>query len=135
MKTILVVDDEYITHRIVTVILGSKNYKILSAYNGLEALEQLYQTPVDIIVTDVNMPYLDGIALLRRVRADKRYCHLPIVMISASTQPQIHKEGLEKGATAFLHQPISYWELNQVISSCLEKAGAGPLPLSSQASR
>lgn len=130
MKTILVVDDEYITHRIVTVILGSKNYKILSAYNGLEALEQLYQTPVDIIVTDVNMPYLDGIALLRRVRADKRYCHLPIVMISASTQPQIHKEGLEKGATAFLHQPISYWELNQVISSCLEKAGATPLGLS-----
>lgn len=133
MKTILVVDDEYITHRIVAVILGNKNYHILSAYNGLEALELLSQTPVDMIVTDVNMPYMDGISLLRQVRADKHFRHLPIVMISASTQQQVHTEGIEKGATAFLHQPISCGELNQVISSCLEMDSPAHLTLASQA--
>lgn len=119
MATILIVDDEYITHRIVNVILGCEQYTFLSAYNGLEALRQLDIHPVDMILTDIHMPFMDGLSLIEHLRAGERYRDIPIVIISASPQPETSIEALEKGATAYLSQPFSSWELSRVVTDCL----------------
>lgn len=118
-KVILVVDDEYVTHHLISVILNDGDYKILSAYNGLEALEQLARWPVDMILSDLNMPYMDGLTLIERVRADKRYCNLPVVIITASPVSNMPQEALEKGATAFISQPFSSWEIIRAVTECL----------------
>jgi CheY-like chemotaxis protein len=118
--TLLVVDDEYITHRIVNVILSGKDYTILSAYNGVEAIEQLERHQVDMVLTDVNMPLMDGLELISRLRSDERFQDLPVVIISASPLPQVPKEAVNKGATAFISQPFSSWELTKVVGDCLE---------------
>lgn len=125
MATILVVDDEYLTHRIVNVILGCEQYKILSAYNGLEALRQLDHYQVDMILTDIHMPFMDGLSLIEHLRAGERYRDIPIVIISASPQAETSIEALEKGATAYISQPFSSWELSRIVVDSLnERASA-----------
>ena len=121
MKTILVVDDEYVTHRIIQVILGKLNYNIISAYNGLEAVQRLAEYPVDMVITDVNMPYMDGISLVDAIRTGERCRNLPIVVITSSPLPEVPKEAFEKGATAFIYQPFSSFELMSTVSECLQQ--------------
>lgn len=121
MATILIVDDEYITHRIINVILGCEQYHILSAYNGLEALRLLDEHPVDLILTDIHMPFMDGLSLIEHLRAGERYRDLPIVIISASPRTETSIEALEKGATAYISQPFSSWELSRVVTDSLSE--------------
>ena len=121
MKTILVVDDEYVTHRIIQVILGKLHYNIISAYNGLEAVQRLAENSVDMIITDVNMPYMDGISLLDAIRTGERCRNLPVVVITSSPLPEVPKEAVEKGATAFIYQPFSSFELMSIVSDCLQQ--------------
>jgi CheY-like chemotaxis protein len=116
MKTVLIVDDEYVTHRIVEIILGKQNYQILSAYDGLEAVQILAENQVDLIITDVNMPYIDGISLIELIRTGERYRDLPIVVISASPLHEIPDQAFDKGATAFMYQPFSSYELINLVS-------------------
>jgi two-component system, chemotaxis family, sensor histidine kinase and response regulator PixL len=119
--TILVVDDDYITHHIINVILNSQRYTLVSAYNGLEAITQLERTgTVDLILTDIYMPFMNGLDLLDQIRSTDQYRDVPIVMISASPLSNIPEEAMEKGATAFISQPFSSWELTRVVSQCLE---------------
>jgi CheY-like chemotaxis protein len=121
MKCILVVDDEYVTHRIVEVILGKKNYRILSAYNGLEAVQILSGTQVDMIITDVNMPYIDGMSLLELVRSSERCRNVPVLVITASPLAEVPQEAFDKGASAFVYQPFSSFELLSIVSEYLEQ--------------
>lgn len=121
MATILVVDDEYLTHRIINVILGCEQYKIISAYNGLEALMQMEIYPVDLILTDIHMPFMDGLSMIEHLRAGERYRDLPIVIISASPRPETAIEALEKGATAYISQPFSSWELSRIVADSLSE--------------
>ncbi len=125
MKKILVVDDDYVTHRIVQVILGKKNYQVISAYNGLEGMQCLADTWVDMMITDVNMPYMDGISLLETVRTGERYRILPIVVITASPLPEVPLQAMQKGATAFIYQPFSSFELLSIVAECLEHSPVG----------
>jgi CheY-like chemotaxis protein len=122
---ILVVDDDYITHHMIHVILRNQDYTLVSAYNGLEAMGQLEQsTMYDLILTDIYMPFMNGLDLLDQIRSSEKYREVPIVMISASPMPNIPVEAFEKGATAFISQPFSSWELTRVVSECLETASS-----------
>lgn len=119
MATILIVDDDYVTHRIVSVILAGQSHTLLSAYNGLEALELLQVHTVDLILTDINMPYMDGLQLIDHVRGLPRYASLPIIVISASPLPDLPLSGLLKGSTAYISQPFSSWEFTQALHNSL----------------
>lgn len=120
MKTILVVDDNYVNHQIVSVILANKNYRILSAYNGLEAVQALANNRVDLMLTDINMPYMDGLLLVELMRTGERYRNLPIIVITATPEEHAAQEAAEKGATAFISQPFSSRELLHVVNEYLE---------------
>ncbi len=119
MANILVVDDAYTNHRLIGIMLRRNAHTITSAYNGLEALNYLSNTPIDMMITDINMPIMDGLTLLERLRNDARFHNLPVIVITAGGEDYLQRLAVEKGASAFLTQPFSSWELNRAIVECL----------------
>ena len=71
------------------------------------------------MITDLNMPEMNGFTLMEKVRSKEEYKNLPIIMLSATGQEQASRVAAQKGANRFMSQPISTWELNRVVSECL----------------
>ncbi|MNS18850.1 Sensor histidine kinase TmoS [compost metagenome] len=104
-KTILVVEDEKEIHLFLNDLLGEK-YKIIPAYNGLEALEILKKEVPDIIISDVMMPEMDGVELCKKVKQDINTCHIPFIMLTAKDSVIHRIEGLESGANSYIPKPF-----------------------------
>lgn len=119
MAKILIVDDTPHIHRLLTLMLQRINHTTISADNGREALEQLENTSVDLMITDLNMPEMSGFTLMEKVRSKEEFKNLPIIMLSATGQEQASQVATQKGADRFMSQPVSTWELNRVVSECL----------------
>lgn len=111
MATILIVDDSPTVRRMLGLTLTRHRHAILAAVNGQDALNKLAETAVDLIIADVSMPQVDGITLLRQLRADARYCHLPVIMLTASGQNADRLIAEQSGANGFLTKPTSSLEL------------------------
>ncbi|WP_083656524.1 hybrid sensor histidine kinase/response regulator [Mongoliimonas terrestris] len=103
-KTILVVDDSITTRTLEKSILESQGYRVLLSVDGLEALQLLRagDTVVDLVVADVEMPRMDGFALLQAIRADARFKTLPVVMMTSRAAPEDVRRGLDLGASAYV---------------------------------
>ncbi len=119
MAKILIVDDTVITHRLLDLMLSQDHHISFSAHNGLEAKALLSETRFDMVITDINMPYMDGLALLDWVREQGRFQELPVIVLTASGQEQIKESAVSRGATGFLNQPFSSWELKKMVADCL----------------
>ncbi|NWG16829.1 MAG: response regulator [Chloroflexi bacterium] len=115
MTTILVVDDQPITLRVLGLTLRNEGYDIVTAEDGLEALSRLDETPVDLVLLDIAMPRLDGITLLRTLRASERHAALPVIMLTANGQDSVRKAALAAGADGFLTKPTSSRELIETV--------------------
>ena len=117
-KTVLVVDDFAMMRAATAMPLKVSGYQIVEAQNGAEALEymQCDDATVDLIVTDLNMPELGGIELIRRVRTTTRFKYVPIIALS--TQPR-EKEVKEVGGTAFMQKPYVLNNLLDTIKKLL----------------
>ena len=122
MANILIVDDTPLTHRLLNLMLQRINdsIRIYTAYNGKEALAQLAQNTFDLVITDINMPGMDGFTLMEKMRADEKYKDLPIIVLTASGHKKTPAMAAQKGATSFLTQPISSWELKETVTNCLQ---------------
>jgi DNA-binding response OmpR family regulator len=108
MKTILIADDSKTTQMLVkTTLQRIPSIKFLTADNGREALSVLDQEPVDLLVTDINMPEMDGIELVREARRRRSRAELPIVIITAKGEEQARTEGMALGANDYILKPIS----------------------------
>ena len=106
MKTILVVDDEFAMRWVLESLLRDEGYATQTASNGVEALEQLAAARPDLIVTDVMMPRLDGLALLERLAADPALRAIPVIVISSMSLEAIERQSALDGAL-FLHKPFA----------------------------
>ncbi|WDF56691.1 hybrid sensor histidine kinase/response regulator transcription factor [Mucilaginibacter sp. KACC 22063] len=95
-------------------------YQILRAGNGIEALEILAEHPVQLIVSDIMMPIMDGIELCRRIKSDLAYSHIPIILLTAKTSVEAKIEGLGIGADAYIEKPFSMPHLYAQIRSLLK---------------
>lgn len=120
MATILIVDDAPLVQRVLAMMLQRINHTIITADNGLEALARLAETPIDLMITDIMMPQMDGLSLLERLRADERHKHLPVIVLTASGQESVSSEAERRGANYFLRQPISSWELKETVENVLQ---------------
>lgn len=116
MTTILVVDDHSPNQRLLSFILEQNDYAVVTALNGLQALERLEEAPVDLVVTDLSMPKMDGITLMRRVRDDVRYKELPIIVLTASGYERDLLSASNSGANACLTKPVDSHELVNMIN-------------------
>ncbi|MFV7235296.1 hybrid sensor histidine kinase/response regulator transcription factor [Flavobacterium sp. ZB4R12] len=104
-KTVLIVEDEKEIHLFLNDLLGEK-YKIITAYNGVEALEILENKIPDIIISDVMMPFMDGVELCKKIRTDIKTCHIPFIMLTAKDSVIHRIEGLESGANSYIPKPF-----------------------------
>ena len=94
-------------------------YHIYRATNGLEALNVLAGESIDVIVSDVMMPVMDGIELCRRVKGDIIYSHIPLILLTAKTTLEAKVEGMESGADVYLEKPFSIQQLHLQIKNLL----------------
>src|SRR4030065_170410 len=106
-KSVLIVDDCDTTRKLLSYIVRERGFKIVGASNGIEALEILATTPIDIVLTDLNMPQMDGYELSRSLRRQEAYKDLPIVMITTEASEADKKLGMDAGVTTYLSKPIS----------------------------
>ncbi len=101
-KTALVVDDSTTTRILQKNILKSSGYDVEVAVNGFDALTKVASSQFDFIVTDVEMPEIDGFELTERLRQDERYKHIPIIMVTSLASEENRVKGLNAGASAYL---------------------------------
>jgi two-component system chemotaxis response regulator CheY len=116
MTTILVVDDYAPNHRLMSFVLEHHGYAVISAFDGIHALECMNAMPINLIVTDLTMPRLDGIELTERVRADERFASVPIIMVTASGRETDAVKAAGIGVDAFLTKPVDSEDLAHAVS-------------------
>ena len=95
-------------------------FKVIRAGNGKEALEILAHQGVDVIVSDIMMPEMDGLELCNHVKSDMAYSHIPVVLLTAKTTLESKVEGLESGADVYLEKPFSIKQLHKQIENLLK---------------
>jgi len=110
-KKILVVDDERHIVRLVEVNLTRAGYEILTAYDGVEALEKVKADKPDMIVLDVMMPRMDGFEVLKRLQADASTQDIPVIMLTAKAQDADIFRGWSSGVSSYLTKPFNPREL------------------------
>ena len=118
-KKILSVDDSASVRQMVTFALETAGYETVQACDGKEALELLKKTPVDMIVTDLNMPNLNGIELIRQVRALPAFKFVPIVLLTTESEDSKKAEGKAAGATGWIVKPFKQDQLLAVVKKLL----------------
>ena len=120
-KIVLVVDDCRTTKKIVSLYLNNAGLKTIAAGNGVEAIEKLVTSEVDIIISDLNMPQMDGAGLIEWVRTNPSYRNIPIVILTTENDNIRKSELLNKGAAAFLTKPITKENLIAEVTRILER--------------
>ena len=116
---ILIVEDNLELLMLMHHILKSQ-YRVYVAHNGKEALKIIHRHPLDLIVSDVMMPEMDGIELTETVKEDPNYSHLPIILLTAKTQEEDREEALKTGADEYLTKPFRLSELKMRIDNIIE---------------
>ena len=120
MANVLVVDDDQVSHQILRILLRREDHDVFSATNGLEAIESIQDQDVDLVITDINMPEMDGLEFLSWLRKDKKFHDIPVIVLTASGQLNLVEKANEQGATGFITQPFSSWELIGLVNQCLD---------------
>ena len=118
-STILLVDDNYDFLKFLSESL-SKQYHILKASNGKQALSILKKEDADLIISDVMMPEMDGLELCSNIKKDIRYSHIPIILLTAKASEEHQLEGLETGADDYITKPFNMEVLKLRICKMIE---------------
>ena len=118
-KTILVVDDSQSLRNLVKLILEEEGFRILLAENGKEALDKMASEEIQLLVTDLHMPVMDGMALVKNVRGLKEYKYMPILILTTETNSQIKIKAKDLGATGWITKPFDNEKLIKVIKRVL----------------
>ncbi|ALO17310.1 response regulator [Salinivirga cyanobacteriivorans] len=119
-KKVLVVDDFENTRWIVQQILQKEEeLEVLSAGNGKEALQHFESTQIDLLVTDLNMPEMDGIELVKAVRAKDRYKFMPIIMLTTERNPEKKQKAMDIKVTTWIQKPFEQSQFRKIIRKAL----------------
>ncbi|MBP9119130.1 MAG: response regulator, partial [Methyloversatilis sp.] len=117
---VMVVDDSLTVRKISGRLLARHGYHVLTAKDGVDALEQLGDVMPDVMLLDIEMPRMDGFDLARNIRADKRLRHIPIIMITSRTADKHRQHAAEIGVNYYLGKPYDEEELLARIQDCLK---------------
>ena len=115
-KTVLTVDDSASMRSTVRDLLEELGHAVVEAEDGLAGLEALEGSAVDLVITDLNMPRMNGLDFIRKVRADGRYAGLPIVMLTTEGNADKMREGKEAGASGWIVKPFNELQLEMTIN-------------------
>lgn len=118
-KTIMTVDDSASVRQMVSFTLKQSGYEVVEAVDGKDALSKLGGTRVDMVITDLNMPNLDGIGLIKGIRGLPAYRFTPIIMLTTESQDAKKAEGKAAGATGWIVKPFKPEQLLAVVKKVL----------------
>ncbi|HKB85945.1 MAG TPA: response regulator transcription factor [Ignavibacteriaceae bacterium] len=120
---VLLVDDEKDIVEFLEYNLNQEGFEVITAYDGLEALQKLTGKP-DLIILDIMMPNMDGFEVCRRIRENKAYAEIPVIFLTAKGAEADEIKGLELGASDFIKKPISPKKLVARVNSNLRKTSS-----------
>ncbi len=119
MPTILAVDDSASMRQMVTFTLKGAGFTVIDAVDGVDALEKVKAAKVDLVLTDVNMPRMDGISLIKELRALPSFKFTPILMLTTESGAGKKTEGKSAGATGWIVKPFNPDQLLATIKKVL----------------
>ena|SRR5579884_1205505 len=117
-KIIMTVDDSASVRQMVAFTLRGAGYQVIEAVDGQDALGKL-QGPVHLVLTDLNMPRMDGIGLIRNIRSLPAYRYTPVIMLTTESQDAKKTEGKAAGATGWIVKPFNPQQLLSVLKKVL----------------
>ena len=103
---VLIADDSPVIRKLLRFALNTQGYEVLVARDGMEALELLAHEDVDLVITDLNMPQLDGYEVIRSIRENKRQGDMPIIVLCSRERTTDQQKGLKLGANSCLMKPF-----------------------------
>lgn len=115
-KTILVVDDSASLRQVVSIALKQGGYDVIEACDGKDALSKLDGKKINLIISDVNMPQMDGITLVKEVKRHPQYKFTPIIMLTTENQESKRQEGQAAGAKAWVVKPFKPEQMLNAVS-------------------
>jgi two-component system chemotaxis response regulator CheY len=119
MHSILAVDDSASMRQMVSFTLRNAGFAVVEAVDGQDALEKIAAKDFDLVLTDQNMPRLDGIGLTRRLRENPRYKSTPILILTTESSDEMKQKGRAAGATGWLVKPFDPNKLVEVIGKVI----------------
>lgn len=119
MRSILAVDDSASMRKMVSFTLISAGYHVIEAVDGQDAFEKAQSQPIDLVLTDQNMPRMDGLGLTRKLREHPQFKTTPILILTTESSDQMKQAGKAAGATGWLVKPFDPNRLLEVISKVI----------------
>ncbi|MCK5267605.1 MAG: response regulator [Spirochaetes bacterium] len=118
-KTIMTADDSRSIREMVSFTLKEAGYDVVDAQDGQEAMDKISKSHVDMLITDLNMPNINGIELIKKVRANAQYKFMPIIMLTTESHEKLKAEGRAAGATGWIVKPFDPEQLIGVVKKVL----------------
>ncbi|MBM2817008.1 MAG: response regulator receiver protein [Ignavibacteria bacterium] len=120
-KTILLADDSASIRKFVSLALKLKGYKVVQAVDGMDAYEKLGLEQIDILITDLNMPNMDGLKLIKTIRENPGFQSLPIIILSSLVKDKDIETGMASGANSYLIKPFNQKRIQYEVAKYLEE--------------
>ncbi len=121
MRKILVAEDDLASRELIREILETCGYQVLEARDGREALQRVEETAPDLVLLDIQIPVMDGFAVLRQLRQDSRFARLPVVAVTAYAMRGDREKALAAGFDAYLTKPLNAAALKKQLEQLLGK--------------
>ncbi|MCE1162509.1 response regulator [Thiomonas intermedia] len=118
-KTILIVDDSASLRQVVNIALASAGYEVIEACDGVDALTKLDGRKIHLIISDVNMPNMDGITLVKEIKQKPDYKFTPIIMLTTESQDDMKAQGQAAGARAWVVKPFQPAQMLAAVSKLI----------------
>ncbi len=120
MENILIVEDSETTRSLIRAVIEEiKDFNIIEAASGFEALKILPQEKFNLIITDINMPDINGLELIRFVKTNPLYKDIPLIIVTTERGEEDRKKGMSLGASAYITKPFKADELKEAIKRVL----------------
>jgi DNA-binding response OmpR family regulator len=117
--TILVVDDDPVIQKLLAVNFEMEGYRVVTAGDGVEGIERVHRDRPDLVLLDVMMPRMDGIEVVRSLKADKATAGIPVILLSAKAQSTDINGGLDAGADDYVTKPFDPLELLEKVAALI----------------
>lgn len=119
--TILVVEDHEVSRELAVALLTAAGYTALEAEDGRGLLERVRRERPDLILMDLQLPHIDGLTLTRQLKADTETRQIPVLVVTAYTQPEQEMKALEAGCVGFLTKPLDAQTLLKTVACLLDR--------------
>ena len=115
-RTILAVDDSATVRKFISVALSMQGFEVVTACDGMDALEKLPDQQVDLVITDLNMPNMDGFELIKALRENPNYKNLPVIILTSLNDEESKGRSARVGANSYIVKPFSLEKIQYEVS-------------------